>query len=78
VEAIGAGDAFLAGLLAELLWTTSASQGNLAAEFPFERDGIERILRFACAAAALTTNKRGAVPDLPTRSQVEALLRATQ
>ena len=78
VEAIGAGDAFLAGLLAELLRTTSASQGNLAAKLPFERDGIERILRFACAAAALTTNQRGAVPDLPTRSQVEALLRTTQ
>ena len=62
IWAIGTGDAFLAGLLAELLRTTSASRGNLAAKLPFELDGIERILRFACAAAALTTNQRGGVP----------------
>jgi fructokinase len=76
-EAFGTGDAFLAGLLAELVWTTGLSQDKLATKLPFERNGIERILRFACAAAALTTNQRGAVPGLPTRSQVEALLRAT-
>jgi fructokinase len=77
-EAFGTGDAFLAGLLAELVWTTGLSQDKLATKLPFERNGIERILRFACAAAALTTNQRGAVPGLPTRSQVEDLLRTAQ
>ncbi len=77
VEAIGAGDGFLAGLLAELLWTASANQGKLAVKLPFERDSIERALRFASAASALTTSQRGAVPGLPTRSQVEAILSDT-
>jgi fructokinase len=78
VEAIGTGDAFLAGLLAELVWTTGVGKDNLNTKLPFEHNRIERILRFACAAAALTTNQRGAVPGLPTRSQVEVLLGATQ
>jgi fructokinase len=78
LEAIGAGEAFLAGLLAELLWTASASQGKLAIESRFERDNIERALRFGNAASALTTSRRSTVPDLPSRSQLEALLSDTQ
>jgi fructokinase len=76
VEAICAADAFTAGLLAELLWTSSASQDNPTTRLPFERDSIERILRFACAAAALTTDQPNGVPGLPTRYQVETLLRS--
>lgn len=64
VDTTGAGDGFLAGLLAELI----------AADFSFEREDIENALRFANAAGALTTTQRGAIPALPTRSQVTALL----
>lgn len=63
VDTTGAGDGFLAGLLAELL----------AAGLSFDRETVERALRFANAAGALTTTQRGAIPALPTRAQVEAL-----
>jgi fructokinase len=61
----GAGDGFLAGLLAELL----------ATGLSFDRALIERALRFANAAGALTTTRRGAIAALPTRAQVEALVK---
>ncbi len=64
IDTTGAGDGFLAGLLAELL----------TADLSFEREQVKRALRFANAAGALTTIQRGAIPALPTRSQVEALL----
>jgi fructokinase len=64
VDTTGAGDGFLAGLLAELM----------AANFSLERENVENALRFANAAGALTTTQRGAIPALPTRSQVGTLL----
>ncbi len=63
VDTTGAGDGFMAGLLAGLL------------EIGFQLDSPQRlldVLRLANAAGALTTTKRGAIPALPTR---EALLR---
>lgn len=68
VDATGAGDGFLAGLLAELI----------ATGLSFERQQIERSLSFANAAGALTTTQRGTTPGLPFRPQVEALLSNTQ
>jgi fructokinase len=67
VEALdmtGAADAFLAGLLAELL----------ANHIAFEQEKIEPALRFANAAAALTTIQAGTLSGLPTRSEVEVFL----
>jgi fructokinase len=80
LEAIGSGEGFLAGLLAELLWTDSESRDKLALEPLFQRDRIERALRFAYAASALTnrSGRSGVVPNLPSRSQVKALLNDTQ
>lgn len=63
VDTTGAGDGFLAGLLAELL----------ATDLSFDGAVVERALRFANAAGALTTTRRGAIPALPNRAQVEAL-----
>jgi fructokinase len=63
VDTTGAGDGFLAGLLAELL----------AARLSFDRETVERAICFANAAGALTTTQRGAIPALPTRAQVESL-----
>jgi fructokinase len=65
VDTTGAGDGFVAGLLA----------GLLASERAWERvPDLENVLRFANAVGALTTTRRGAIPALPTRAQVEALL----
>ncbi|WP_046865572.1 PfkB family carbohydrate kinase [Microvirga massiliensis] len=70
VDATGAGDAFMAGLIAGLLAERAV---------PTEPEAIERICRFANAAGALTATGRGAIPSLPTRDEVEALvLRAQQ
>lgn len=65
VDTTGAGDGFLAGLLAGLL------DGGLA----FERENIERALRLGNAVGALTTTQRGAIPALPTRAAVDAFMR---
>ena len=67
VDTTGAGDGFLAGLLAELI----------AANLSIKREEIEHAARFANAAGALTTTRRGAIPSLPTRPQVDALLANT-
>jgi fructokinase len=65
VDTTGAGDGFMAGLLAGLLRDPQA-----LAE-PARLDGL---CRFANAVGALTTQERGAIPALPTRAAVEAFL----
>jgi fructokinase len=64
IDRLGCGDAFLAGLLSEIM----------KSDFSFEQENIERALRFANAAAALTTTRRGTLLAFPTREQVETLL----
>ncbi len=64
VDTTGAGDGFVAGLLAGLL------DGGLQ----FEREVVEAALRLGNAVGALTTTQRGAIPALPTRAAVEAFL----
>ena len=59
VDTVGAGDAFTAALTVALV------------------EGQEPVdaLRFACAAGAAAATRAGAQPSLPTRDEVEALLR---
>lgn len=64
VDTTGAGDGFLAGLLAGLL------DGGLR----FEKAVIEQALRLGNAVGALTTTQRGAIPALPARAAVEAFV----
>jgi fructokinase len=64
VDTTGAGDGFVAGLLAGLLAYES---------FPDDEE-LARICRFANAVGAITTAARGAIPSLPTRAEVEARL----
>jgi ribokinase len=56
IDTVGAGDAFVAGLV------TSMLEGRSAAD----------ALRRACAAGALATTVRGAQPSLPTAAAVDA------
>ncbi len=58
IDATGAGDTFTAALTLALV----------------EGQPPEQALRFACAAGALATTRRGAQPSLPERADVEALL----
>jgi ribokinase len=58
VDAVGAGDAFCAAL------AVATSEGA----------DLEHAVRFATAAGALATTKRGAEPSMPYRHEVEALL----
>jgi len=64
VDTTGAGDGFVAGLLA----------GLLDHDLAWDRAIIEDALRLGNAVGALTTTQRGAIPALPTRAAVEALL----
>ncbi|HET7037202.1 MAG TPA: PfkB family carbohydrate kinase [Thermomicrobiaceae bacterium] len=64
VDTTGAGDSFVAGLLA----------GLLEAGLRLDPDAIARAVRLGNAAGALTTTRRGAIPALPTRAAVERLL----
>jgi sugar/nucleoside kinase (ribokinase family) len=71
VDTTGAGDAFVAGLLVGLLGVARAR----SRPWP-PRSELEAILTLANAAAALSTERRGGIPSLPTRRRVTALLRA--
>jgi fructokinase len=71
LDTTGAGDAFMAGLLAGLLEPPTARPIALP---PVPQ--LERVLAYANAAAALSTERRGGIPSLPSRRRVDAFLRA--
>jgi len=66
VDTLGAGDAFLGGLLVGL----AESPGGLL----HDQAALVDALRFANAVGALTTTRYGAIPALPRLSEVDALL----
>jgi fructokinase len=70
VDTTGAGDAFVAGLLCGLL--SSPDDGTVS---PAGAE-LEAVLTYANAAAALSTERRGGIPSLPTRRRVRAFLAA--
>lgn len=67
VDTTGAGDAFMAGLLAGIVELEGA---------PLDAAALDRICLFANAAGAVTTTARGAIPSLPDRAAVLAALAA--
>jgi len=71
VDTTGAGDGFVAGMLAGQLDMLERGQsvGDLSAT------SLREIFAFANGVGVLTTLKRGAIPALPTRSRVEQFLR---
>ncbi|MEI7025621.1 PfkB family carbohydrate kinase [Paenibacillus sp. y28] len=72
IDTTGAGDGFVGGLLYQLTqWAIAPVQiGRALADEGFVRE----IGRFASAVGALTTTRRGAIPALPTREEVERAL----
>ena len=69
VDAIGCGDAFMAGVLVGLL------SGAGGAWFqPLDDAHLRPILRYANAVGALTATKPGALPALPTADEVAEFL----
>jgi fructokinase len=67
VDTTGAGDGFMAGLIAGLLSEPEALADPAR---------LEAVCRFANVVGALTTLERGAIPALPTRAAVEAFIAA--
>ena len=65
VDTTGAGDGFMAGLLTGLLEHPDE---------PLTPSGLTRMCRFANAAGALTTTSAAAIPALPSRAAVTALI----
>jgi len=68
VDATGCGDAFIAGLLCQLVargeWRSQLTPGRL-----------REILRYANAVGAITAQTVGVIPALPTAAQVEEFLK---
>ena len=65
IETTGAGDTFMGGILHGVLtrgWRT------------YDAGELAEMLRFANAAAAIVTTRRGALRVMPTREQIDALL----
>ncbi|PAU82538.1 carbohydrate kinase family protein [Halorubrum salipaludis] len=71
VDATGAGDSFVAGLIDR--WLAESGGGGDARP---ERTGIAGGVRFAAAVAAINCTSRFAQPGLPSRDEVEAFLAA--
>lgn len=70
-DVTGAGDAFMGALLTEL-----SRQGYTGAHLaPLDVAAVESALRFATAAGAFACTAPGAIPSLPSRDDVEGLLR---
>lgn len=69
IDTTGAGDGFVAGLLMGLLNHPEAWHEDRA---------LRDVCQVANAVGALTTTQRGAIPALPTLSQVEAFLQAAE
>jgi len=68
VDAIGCGDAFVGGLLTQLVRKRSRLDDLTSNQ-------ISHALRYANAVGALTSLKRGVIPALPTAHEVEAFLK---
>jgi sugar/nucleoside kinase (ribokinase family) len=67
VDALGCGDAFMAGLLWQLV-----SSGNWRDQISPER--LRAVLRYANAVGAITAQTMGVIPALPTAVQVQRFL----
>jgi fructokinase len=79
VDATGCGDAFIAGLLCQLVGG-GVQDGGVLSNAPTWREQLtvpqlRASLRYANAVGALTATTLGVIPALPTTEQVEAFLK---
>lgn len=76
VDAIGCGDAFVAGLLTKLLSLPLLGGGPGKGSWPdpLTPPHLQPILRYANAVGALTATKQGVIPALPTAAEAAAFL----
>lgn len=65
IETTGAGDTFFGSVLHHIL-----TKGFR----PYTKEELDEMLRFANAAAAIVTTRRGALRVMPSREEIEALL----
>lgn len=70
VDPLGAGDGFVAAMLTQIM--CSAVGVRKLPELDDNR--LQEIMRYANAAGALTTQKIGVIPALPTASEIETFL----
>jgi fructokinase len=68
VDPLGAGDAFVAAMLSRLL--------EEARPLKLSDARLREVVTFANAAGALACTRRGVIPALPTRAEIEAFLAA--
>ncbi|XP_073284163.1 probable fructokinase-4 [Primulina huaijiensis] len=61
VDTTGAGDSFVGALLCKIVDDHSIIQ---------DEGRLKEVLKYACACGAITTTKKGAIPALPTHSDV--------
>ena len=66
VDTLGAGDAFVAAMLTQLMQHTDLTS--------LKKVRLDTIMRYANAAGALATQKVGVIPSLPTPSEIEGFL----
>lgn len=66
IDATGAGDTFWGTFLAAF-----AESGLSLDAFIADRDAVARCARYGAAAAALCTTKKGGLPSIPARAEVE-------
>jgi fructokinase len=70
IDATGAGDGFLGGILYKLCSRTLMEINNM------EKKEFEDIVRFGNAVGALVTTKKGGIPSMPTLVEVEGFIKA--
>ena len=77
IDSVGAGDGFVAGLTAGLLGYDLFDAAATATNAPFDYGDLAHIRRVCAGANAvggLATTRSGAIPAMPTRAEVAALL----
>ena len=72
VDPLGAGDGFVAAMLTQIM----RSAGGVKKLLELDDNQLQRIMKYANAAGALTTQKIGVIPALPTPSEIGTFLNA--
>ncbi|KAK4483393.1 hypothetical protein RD792_010579 [Penstemon davidsonii] len=69
VDTTGAGDSFVGALLCKIVDDHSIIEDEAR---------LKEVLKYACACGAITTTKKGAIPALPSHSEVLTVLNGAQ